>query len=208
MKTEKICVRSSPADEKLPLGASKLFGDPDVFPGFDWPEYLDDDGESYCMDFICQINCRDVAHLDKNGLLPKTGILYFFYPLENTPFYLRGGDAPCYYYSGNEAELHQLVLRFDDGEGFGSKEQRLEFSVMNDKKEFPDHHLLGEPSMPPFDGDKLGLENKILLFELYSCRTEDRTLQFWDDGTLQFYIDPEKLKSGDLSDVRVRLNTT
>ncbi len=207
MTSNKIKIRILPSVEKFSPGASKFFGNPHLPKDFTWPEYTDSDGENYYMDFICQINCRDIAPFDKDGLFPKEGILYFFYPLEDTPFTLHGSDAVCYYYNGDLSHTDELCLIFDDGTDFSTKEQKLELYV-DDREEYPDHHLLGEPSMYPFDGDAVGLEDMILLFELYSFKTEDRNVCFWDDGTLQFYVSPEKLKTGDVSHVQVRLNTT
>ncbi len=207
MKTDIIHIKSYTTDQKLPTGASKFFGNPDLWEGFDWPEYLDDDGDWYCMDFICQINCAELAEFDKQGLFPKTGMLYFFYPLDDTPFHLHDGSPACYYYGGDIQELDECVLQFDDGTDFGSSEQKIEFSCANEC-EFPRHHLLGEPTIYPFDEEACGIEDMILLFELDSFRTPDREVRFWDDGTLQFYIHPDKLQSGDVSGIQVRLNTT
>ncbi len=204
---KKICIKWKEEKKKLPVGASKFFGNPHLWAGFVWPEYTDTDGERYCMDFICQINCAELALFDKEKKFPAKGILYFFYPLEDTPFSLRERDAVCYYYGGEVEKLDELVLAFDDGTMAGSKEQKIEFFVSEEAR-YPDHHLLGEPSIEPFDGDRIGLEDKILLFELYSFQTKDRRVQFWDDGTLQFYIRPDKLKAGETSGVEVRLNTT
>ncbi len=207
MNYPKISISTLEAEDKLPIGSSKFFGNPDMWHGFDWPEYLDSDGNYYCMDFICQINCADLAEFDINSAFPKTGMLYFFYALDDTPFALKKSSPVCYYYSGDIKELDELVLMFDDGSLAQTKEQKIEFSIDSTAR-YPDHHLLGEPSISLFDSDAQGLGNMILLFEMYGFETSDRNIYFWDDGTLQFYVDPEKLKVGDVSSVEVRLNTT
>jgi uncharacterized protein YwqG len=70
--------------EKLPVGASKFLGNPDVWDGFAWPHFIEG-GEDYDLKFLCQINCAEAAPFDTSGLLPKTGMLYFFYDMDEMP---------------------------------------------------------------------------------------------------------------------------
>lgn len=58
----------------LPLGASRLGGIPDLPPGVAWPTRDD-----VPMTFVAQIRLADVAPFDKEGQLPKTGSLLFFF---------------------------------------------------------------------------------------------------------------------------------
>ncbi len=210
MKAPKICLKIAPAADRLPIAPSKFFGNPDLWNGFEWPEYLDADGEWYCMDFIGQLNCADLVPFDSHGLFPKSGMLYFFYPLEDTPFLCRTASP----FAITTAERHQgwenLSCSLRDGTLAASCKQKIESHMADPDAEppYPDHHLLGEPSVPPLDGDAVGLENMILLLELYSFQTEDRSISFGDDGTLHFYVDPERLKNGDVLAVQVRLNAT
>ena len=62
----------------LPLCASKYFGDPDLPRGYEYPSYIDDDGDAIDYQFICQINLADIAAIDTDGLLPHKGMLSFF----------------------------------------------------------------------------------------------------------------------------------
>ncbi len=57
----------------LTLGASKFGGTPDLPKAVSWPKY---DGKS--MMFYGQLNLANIASLDYENLLPKTGMLYFF----------------------------------------------------------------------------------------------------------------------------------
>ena len=70
-------------DEKLSLCSSRIGGCPAVPAGFVWPEYTGEgyDGEVKCrpLSFMAQINLKDVTEYDTEGILPKTGILSFFY---------------------------------------------------------------------------------------------------------------------------------
>jgi len=69
---------------KLPIGASKVFGNPDVWDGFEWPQFTESE-ESYDLSFVCQIGCADAATFGKDDLLPKSGMLYFFYDMDEMP---------------------------------------------------------------------------------------------------------------------------
>ena len=52
----------------------------------------DGDGGTYPepLTFVCQIRCKDIAGLDTDGLLPHSGMLYFFAPID---YFLGGGDG-------------------------------------------------------------------------------------------------------------------
>ena len=55
-----IKLKISKPKDKLPAGSSKLFGNPDVWDGFEWP-YIEEKDEKYDLTFMCQINCADAA---------------------------------------------------------------------------------------------------------------------------------------------------
>ena len=96
-------------DSDLPAGASKFGGIPDCPPDFVWPYYegarnvLDKDDDEDVpvsfydvgwvrepLTFLAQFDCREASAFDTEGLLPREGMLSFFYGL-NT---LRGGFDP------------------------------------------------------------------------------------------------------------------
>jgi len=65
---------------------SKIGGKPAVPADFIWPEYngmgyCDDECEKRPLSFMAQINMEDIAEYDTENLLPKTGVLCFFYDL-------------------------------------------------------------------------------------------------------------------------------
>ncbi len=191
-----ILLKYSKADGKLPIGASKFFGAPDLPRGFKWPKYRDG-RKKKPLDFICQINCEALAPLDTDGAFPKHGLISFFYKLDQTPFELET-DRCVYYFED--------VSALESGEA-SSAAQRIEFAE-NDGETFPAHVMLGEPFLSPFDWEGEAVKELLLLLELDCFETEDRRVSFWDDGTLQFYIAPEKLKRGELDDVKIILQTT
>ena len=56
---------------------SKIGGKPYLPKDFVWPYY-----HELPLSFFAQINLEEVNSLDKDNLLPNSGILYFFYELE------------------------------------------------------------------------------------------------------------------------------
>ena len=60
------------------VGSSKIGGKPDLPRSFEWFRY-NIDGESVPLSFVAQINLSEAAEYDKDGVLPKKGMLYFFY---------------------------------------------------------------------------------------------------------------------------------
>jgi uncharacterized protein YwqG len=62
------------SDDDLPVGASKLGGQPDLPPDTEWPEH---NGQP--LGFLAQFNLAEVAPYDVESLLPRTGLLSFFY---------------------------------------------------------------------------------------------------------------------------------
>lgn len=63
------------------VGVSHFGGQPDVPDGFQWPVYKD-----MPLSFLAQLSCRELADCDINDELPKTGVLSFFYALDNEFF--------------------------------------------------------------------------------------------------------------------------
>ena len=65
----------------LSVGASKLGGVPDLPPGTNWPQW-----KGLPQSFIAQIRMDDVRPYDTNGLLPHSGMLWFFYDAQQQTF--------------------------------------------------------------------------------------------------------------------------
>ena len=67
-------------------GASKIGGIPDLPAGFQWPYFEGTDYEgvrkSRPLSFVAQIDLSQAVGFDPEGLLPHTGMLYFFYELQ------------------------------------------------------------------------------------------------------------------------------
>lgn len=63
------------------IGESKLGGIPDLPLDFQWPTY-----DRSPIDFLLQVNVTQASALDETGLLPKSGLLSFFYDLKEQPW--------------------------------------------------------------------------------------------------------------------------
>ena len=108
-----INITTSPTDRDL-IGRSHWWGAPDLPEDVPYPYVMvtdrnvmvDDNGEPLCdaegnelyeeeeypepLTFICQVRMEDVAPLDREGLLPRKGMMYFFAAID----YFLGEDSP------------------------------------------------------------------------------------------------------------------
>ena len=199
-----IRLKTSYADEKLSVGASKLFGAPDIYDGFEWPT-IEVDGEEYDLSFIGQINLAEASKFDKDGILPKVGMLYFFYDLDEMPHDPNEKSACRVIYHERDDDLHTISYVDEDGEDMSFREMKVEFECVEagflaDDSET--HLLLGEPSMDNGFWYEC-IDGWQMLFQLDSMETDDICINFTDEGFLCFYIDKDKLRALDFSDVRI-----
>src|SRR5262245_43004556 len=72
------CRRASDQTE-VPLGGSRLGGEPDLRSGLRWPAW-----QGSPMAFIGQVNLADIAPHDEEGHLPHSGLLSFFCKIDHT----------------------------------------------------------------------------------------------------------------------------
>lgn len=196
-----IRLKTKYIDKKLDTGTSKLFGTPDIFEGFVWPTILVND-EEYKLTFIGQINLKEVNKYDKEGLLPKTGMLYFFYDLDEMPFDPNDLNACKVIYHESDINL-KPITNFDENCLF--KEIALKFKKVKNgflSKNEETHLLLGTPSLE-FELFSEFEDEWQMLFQLDSIENDEFCINFSGDGMLYFYIEKEKLKNRDFSNVRI-----
>ena len=92
-------------------GASRIGGLPDLPKGVRWPER-----RGSPMAFIAQIDLVATAALDPEGLLPKSGTLYFFYDASNQPWGFRPSDRDGWSVLHHVGSASELVRRpFPEG---------------------------------------------------------------------------------------------
>lgn len=103
-------------DEEANICASKIGGRPAVPKDFEWPVYkgmgYDDVEKERPLAFLAQINLAEASKYDEEGVLPKTGILSFFYELMSMTWGFDPkdkGSARVYYFPNiEELELMDL----------------------------------------------------------------------------------------------------
>lgn len=190
-----INFRISNTENKLAVGSSKLFGNPDVWDAFEWP-YIEENGEKYDLTFMCQINCTQAAAFDEDGILPKTGMLYFFYDLDTMPEAPTDRSARVLWYNGELSYLHEMILTDENGNSLAFFEQEIDFGV-TDTSEKSSHLLLGNMTQ-----SNDCVSGCIALLQLCSFETEDAEIRFKDGGMLCFYIEQNQLTAHDFSDVK------
>ena len=114
---------------------SKFGGRPAVPEDFEWPRYeaknFDGVLKNRPLSFMCQINLDDVSGYDKDELLPKTGLLLFFYEQETMCWGFDPEDKGCsrVYYFADTAALHEAELPADLGEDYRVREYELSFAA-------------------------------------------------------------------------------
>ena len=140
----RIETRFAPAGEDLPAGSSKFGGRPDVPAGFVWPVFetktLDDDMvKPRPLAFLAQFDCARLAGLDPEGLLPRTGLLSFFYELGSQRWGYDPKDAGCarvFWFDGEP--LAPAEFPQDLEEDFRLPELAAELSSGTDAPDFQD----------------------------------------------------------------------
>jgi uncharacterized protein YwqG len=112
--------------KKSCVGTSKIGGNPDLPPDFEWfyyeGEHFDGSGTANRpLSFIAQINCAEANEYEIPGLLPKSllpesGMLYFFYDMASSKWGFDPQDKGCarvFYYGGDLSELQRTELPDD-----------------------------------------------------------------------------------------------
>lgn len=127
--------------------ASKIGGKPLLPVDFIWPTYTNkEDNVTRPLSFFCQLNLAELVPYDKENVLPKQGMLYFFYECESFcwGFDLEdAGAAKVFFFEdltdfvpcdipielSEEYVIPELSLKFNTAESYPSYE---EFDVLND----------------------------------------------------------------------------
>ena len=108
----------------LPTGCSKYGGRPDVADDFQWPH----DNSGRPLSLLLQIDCADLASLDREGLLPTSGHLYFFYELSEMRRDGKKNSVRVIYNDLFSSQLHPLDYPVNLDKEHQLQECRLQFS--------------------------------------------------------------------------------
>ncbi len=111
-----VSVKLNKPGAPLPVGASKFGGLPDVPQDFEWPCYESKGGAYTALSFLAQVNLAEASRSDQEEILPKSGMLYFFYDLENTPWGHDVYDRGCgqVFYVEEGTPLTRIALPEDE----------------------------------------------------------------------------------------------
>ena len=220
---QSISIITNPTTENL-VGRSHWWGAPDLPEDVPYPYVMVDDtqvvmgsngmpkrdihgnviiehGEDYPepLTFICQIRMEDVAPFDKEGLLPRKGMLYFFAAID----YFLGDSSPIeiplhgpvgdmvrvIYVDDVPDDVQPYDLHWEDtGESIFRPAEEITFY---EGVETSDTHAL--LSIPYQDEVSDSYPRHIALLQV---EEDDRWgLHFFDCGSLYLLIRPEDLKA-------------
>ena len=91
------------------IGVSHFGGKPDVPDDFVWPVY-----KNMPLVFLAQLSCAELAPYDINHELPETGLLSFFYALDNECYGYENRDVAgfrVFWFDGETAlHTHEFVV--------------------------------------------------------------------------------------------------
>lgn len=179
---------------------SKWWGNPDLPEKFDVPDDLT---------FICQIRCDEIADFDKENLLPRKGMLYFFaaidYYFGHFDSYYPSGywdaeDVKVFYVEDVENQtFEQIVFVDDDDQPVAMKELRIVFS--NADAMCDGNKMLGEPYNREWEDWDAPYNGWVELLQVDSDDYDGVTLNFMDWGMLHVLINLNDLKNKDFSKV-------
>ena len=167
----------------------------------DYPELtVSEDGDCWQdpLTFICQIRCEELAACDPEGLLPHTGMLYFFAAID---YFFGDIDAPSYpgmgvwqpeyfrvLYSPTHEALHTHHIVQEDGTSAALSAEAITFSRCDENGD--GLRLLGLPYIEDVREDMPGM------LSLLQVDENDRWgLTFHDCGTLNFLLTPDNLRA-------------
>ena len=210
-----IRITTEPTTENL-YACSHWWGFPDLPKDVLWPcrdcaDNADDDTEEL-LTFVCQIRLEEIAELDKDGLLPHKGMLWFFADLD---YFLGDMDAPCEGMGEWEESAFKVIYReecdelfthkcyWEDGSPAVMEAEMMTFEATDNEEEFG-MKLLGMPAMTEgYENENEGLVSLLQVDE------DDRwQLRFFDSGCINFMMPIESLEERDFAKATLCLHSS
>lgn len=219
-----IRVEISKPGAPLSVCACRVGGKPAVPSDFTWPLFLDEENERKPLTFMAQFNLKDVAPLDKENLLPKTGVLSFFLALDTI---FENKDDYRVFYFPDDAALKIAEFPDDLDEENRIPEFAVDFKTAesvpywedawsSDKEAYDDYELYDECRVelgfepegeseitttkllgyPELVQGSMMDEDGVLLFQMAPIEEGDYELMIGDCGVFYFWISKEDLKNG------------
>ena len=133
LRKNEIAVTTRKAKNGGSVYRSKFGGNPATPAGFEWPRF---DAENYDgetanrpLSFLCQMNLEEICAYDKDDMLPKKGLLLFFYEQESMRWGFDPEDAGCsrVYYFEDVSRLTAADFPDDLSEEYRVREFDLSF---------------------------------------------------------------------------------
>ena len=201
-----ISLKPRPTDSNL-FCCSKWWGNPDLPPQAEYPlmKVTEEDGSEteYPLTFICQIDCADIAPFDKEGLLPREGMLYFFAAVDDfigyeSPEHFGLGKWPKkavkvkYTKQINMETFNSCILVDDEENELAEPEMAIDFCECGD--ECDGIKLLGRPYFKEVRDEFPDCVNLLQLDE-----DADLEMCFHDCGNLNVLLSESDLKFGNWS---------
>ncbi|WP_075619103.1 YwqG family protein [Paenisporosarcina indica] len=115
-------------DKNIQIGGSKFGGLPDLPPSFSFPQY-----HNGPLSFLAQLNLKDLTFSETDDLLPKTGMLYFFYDVVNQPWGFEKEDSDSYkvlYFDGDLDDLSRTSYPQITEDYYPLPSHKVEFTKM------------------------------------------------------------------------------
>ncbi len=207
---------SEPFDE-VSACSSRFWGNPDLPKGFDYPTYIDNEGDAYPYFFICQINLEELTSYDIENRLPHKGLLSFFAKIDHYLGYLAvancvGGvisdssDVKVLYFPDCN-DFEEVVLVDDNNVPTAPKELKISFAHEVEKYT-AEHMLFAPPLHREWEAWDSPYEAWQILLQIDSFSGGDFDLNFMDCGVLVFLISPTDLKKRCFDNVRAIVLST
>ena len=197
---------------------SRFWGNPDLPKGYEYPTYLDENGDPFEYQFICQINLAELAPYDIEKHLPHKGLLSFFAKIDHYLGRIDGGECIFGYISGTEdvkvlffpevdihgdnPEFEEVILLDHDDKTINPDELQIRFTFKSFDDYQDDHALFAEPTYREWETWDYPYENWQILLQIDSFSGTDFNLNFMDFGVLDFLISPEDLANNRFDRVR------
>lgn len=134
LKRNSIICKFDSVDENINGIKSKIGGKPFLPKKMDWfrNDFIGKKDNGKPLSFLAQLNMEELSEFDFDDMLPKKGMLYFFYDFDEEPIGCmereRNG-AKIYFYDGNMEELEELDFPQDLDKKFCIPQFDIHFST-------------------------------------------------------------------------------
>ena len=141
LKKNEIIISTEFNNDSKIVDKSKIGGKPYLPKDFVWPYY-----QELPLSFLAQINLEEVKSLDKDNLLPSTGMLYFFYELETEEWGYKPQSKGCakVFYFENNSNFDLIDFPEDMEDCYKIPEFKISFKSNISLPSYEDFDILNE----------------------------------------------------------------